>query len=348
MTNRRADVNIHGQNPVCAGLRRSAPARAGPRTLGTSQEAAIHRSEPPDLAAALRTGPFHLALRTAITARGLALHRIRRHLALRGVNIGLTSLSYWQQGRRRPERPESLRAVAALEDVLDLPEHSLTRLLGPRRATTTVGPPVRPYRDLISPATAVDHLLATLASPRDTGLHTITHIERVRIGPDRQVTRRDSQHALRAHRDGIDRYLALYQGDPGSDISLVGVRAEENCRPGRIRRDHAHHLLAAELLLDRRLRAGDTHLLGYGFDDAPSPDPSCEYVRGFNSGAGQYVLQITFHPAALPVRCHRFALHSPGGAPYETEELTLDGHHCVHLVATAVRPCILGIRWDWE
>ncbi|MFJ9441046.1 hypothetical protein ACIRRH_04155 [Kitasatospora sp. NPDC101235] len=122
----------------------------------------------------------------------------------------------------------------------------------------------------------------------------------------------------------------------------------ENCRPGRIRRDQAHHLLAAELLLDRRLRTGDTQLLGYGFDDAPSADPSCEYVRGFNAGAGQYVLQIAFHPAALPVRCHRFALRSPGDAPYETEELTLDGHHCVHLVATALRPCLLGIRWDWE
>ncbi|MGA5819061.1 hypothetical protein ACPC54_14525 [Kitasatospora sp. NPDC094028] len=313
------------------------------------QEAAIRRSDPADLTAALRTGPFHLALRTAIAARGLTLHRVRRHLALRGVNVGLTSLSYWQQGRRRPERPESLRAVAALEDVLDLPEHSLTRLLGPRRAAADpVGPPVRPYRDLIAPATAVDDLLATISGPRDTGLHTVTHIERIRIGPDRRLTRRDSQHALRAHRDGIDRYLALYQGDPGSDIGLVGVRAEENCRPGRIRRDRAHHLLAAELLLDRRLRAGDTHLLGYGFDDAPAPEPSGEYVRGFNSGAGQYVLQVTFHPAALPVRCQRFALHSPGEAPYETEELTLDGHHCVHLVATALRPCLLGIRWDWE
>ncbi|WP_329489386.1 hypothetical protein OG618_22775 [Kitasatospora sp. NBC_01246] len=310
----------------------------------------MQRSDQADLATALRTGPFHVALRTAIAARGLALHRIRRHLALRGIDIGVTSLSYWQQGRRRPDRPESLRAVRALEEVLELPEHSLTRLLGPRRATPAeqAGPPVRPYRDLISPAAAVDDLLAELSGPRDTGLHTITHIERIRIGADRQLLRRDSQHALRAHREGIDRYLAIYQGDPGCDIARVGVRAEENCRPGRIRRDQTHHLLVAELLLDRRLRAGDTHLLGYGFDASPSPTPGCEYVRGFNSGAGQYVLQVTFHPAALPVRCHRFALRSPGEKPYETEELTLDGHHCVHLVATALQPCLLGVRWDWE
>ncbi|WP_441250479.1 hypothetical protein [Kitasatospora sp. McL0602] len=303
----------------------------------------------PDLAAVLRTGPFHLALRAAITARGLALHRVQQHLAQRGVHVGVTSLSYWQQGRRRPERAESLRAVRVLEEVLDLPAHSLTRLLGPRQSPAEANSPAtRPYRDLIAPAAAVDDLLATISGPRDTGLHTITHIERIRVGADRQLLRRDSQHALRAHRDGIDRYLALYQGDPGCDITRVTVRGEENCRPGRVRRDPAANLLLAELLLDRRLRAGDTHLLGYGFDDAPAPAPSCEYVRGFNSGAGQYVLQVTFHPDALPVRCHRFASHSPGQPPYETEELTIDGHHCVHLVASSLRPCLLGIRWDWE
>ncbi|MCX4747039.1 hypothetical protein OG455_16140 [Kitasatospora sp. NBC_01287] len=312
---------------------------------------ARHRGAPPELATVLRTGPFHLALRTALTARGLALHRVQQRLAQRGVHVGVTSLSYWQQGRRRPERAESLRAVEALEEVLDLPAHSLTRLLGPRRARAEEPGPtvaVRPYRDLISPADAVDELLAELPGTRDTGLHTITHIERIRLGADRELLRRDSQHAVRAHREGIDRYLAIYQGDAGCDVSRVLVRAEENCRPGRIRRDQASRLVIAELLLDRRLRTGETHLLGYGFDDAPAPGPSTEYVRGFNSGTGQYVLQATFHPRALPVRCHRFASRAPGTAPYESEELTLDGQHCVHLVATGLAPCLLGISWDWE
>ncbi|MFD5759961.1 hypothetical protein ACFWIZ_33495, partial [Streptomyces sp. NPDC127044] len=55
-------------------------------------------------------------------------------------------------------------------------------------------------------ATATATATATDSAPRtdgarDTGLHTITHIERIRLGPDRQLARRDSQHALRAHRD---------------------------------------------------------------------------------------------------------------------------------------------------
>ncbi|MDH6134968.1 hypothetical protein P3T37_004378 [Kitasatospora sp. MAA4] len=310
----------------------------------------MQRSSHPELATVLRTGPFHLALRTALRARGLALHRVQQHLAQRGVHVGVTSLSYWQQGRRRPERPESLRAVRALEEVLDLPAHSLTRLLGPRQALagSSAAVPTRPYRDLIAPAGAVDELLAELHGPRDTGLHTVTHIERIRLGADRQLLRRDSQHALRAHRDGIDRYLAIYQGDPGCDVQRVAVRAEENCRPGRVRRDQGSRLVVAELLLDRRLRTGDTHLLSYGFDDAPSTAPTDEYVRGFHSGAGQYVLQVSFHPDALPVRCHRFASRAPGEVPFESEELTLDGHGCVHLVAGSLAPCLLGVGWDWE
>lgn len=82
-----------------------------------------------DLAQVLHTGPFHLALRAALAVRGLPLQRVQHHLAHRGIKVGVTSLSYWQQGARRPQRPESLRAVRALEDVLELPGNSLIRLL---------------------------------------------------------------------------------------------------------------------------------------------------------------------------------------------------------------------------
>ncbi|MEV4194467.1 hypothetical protein AB0J65_24200, partial [Streptomyces toxytricini] len=63
-------------------------------------------ADPADLDRLLDTGPFHLALRAALTARGLPLHRVRHRLAARGITIGVTSLSYWQQGARRPRRPE--------------------------------------------------------------------------------------------------------------------------------------------------------------------------------------------------------------------------------------------------
>ncbi|MGQ4489830.1 hypothetical protein ACN6LM_000149 [Streptomyces sp. SAS_281] len=302
-----------------------------------------------ELAQVLHTGPFHLALRTALSVRGLPLQRVRHHLAHRGIKLGVTSLSYWQQGARRPQRPESLRAVKALEEVLALPPDSLLGLLDAEEPRPdTERPPARTYRSLVETSGAVERLLAGLESPADGGLHTVGHQERVRIGPGRRMQRRTSQHVVRAHRDGIDRYLAVYVGDAGCDPARVAVSARENCRTGRVRWDRETGVLVAELLFDTRLRAGDTYLFGYGFEDGTG-GPCGEYLRGFTFGGGQYVLQVGFAEEALPVRCRSFAQASAGAPRGARAELTLTGRHrTVHLVEQGVRPGLVGIDWDWE
>ena len=305
--------------------------------------------ESAELEQLLRTGPFHLALRSALTARGLALQRVQHKLAQRGIKVGVTSLSYWQQGARRPQRPESLRAVRALEEVLDLPARSLHRLLVPEGGTRpeTERPAARSYRSLVAPAGPLQQLFAELETPADGGLHTVGHHERVLIGPERELSARESLQVVRAHQDGIDRYIAIHRGDTGCDPSRVTVRAAENCRLGRVRGDAGSGVVVAELLFDARLRAGDTHVFGYAFEDG-SGGPSAEYVRGFSFAGGQYVLQVRFDEAALPVRCRRFAQVSAGAPRSAQQELTLSGRHrAVHLVEQGVRPGILGIGWDW-
>ncbi len=302
-----------------------------------------------ELAQVLRTGPFHLALRTALSVRGLPLQRVRHHLAHRGVKLGVTSLSYWQQGVRRPRRAESLRAVRALEEVLALPDGSLLRLLRDGDAPGEGDRPAgRSYRSLMEASGSVERLLAGMESPVDGGLHTVGHQERVRIGAGRELAGRTSRHVVRAHRDGVDRYLAVHRGDPGCDPSRIAVRALENCRTGRVRWDGDAGVLVAELLFDTRLRSGETYLFGYGFDDGTG-GASGEYVRGFTFGGGQYVLQVGFDEAALPVRCRRFAQASAGAARGARGDLTLTGRHrTVHLVEEGVRPGLIGIDWDWE
>ncbi|MFI6487947.1 hypothetical protein [Streptomyces sp. NPDC050564] len=302
-----------------------------------------------ELETALRGGPFHVALRAAIAARGLPLQRVQHHLSRYGVKVGVTSLSYWQQGARRPQRPESLRAVRALEEILQLPDESLIRLLakadehsGPER------PAGRSYRSLVEASGILERLLAELESPLDGGLHTLGHHERVRIGAHRELLDRESHHIVRAHRDGVDRYVAIHHGDPGCAPERMAVRALENCRTGRVRWHHDTGVLVAELLFDTRLRAGDTFLFRYGFDDGTA-GASSEYVRGFSFAGGQYALQVAFAEEALPVRCHRFTQHSAAAPRSGRQELTLSGRHrSVHLVEPRVRSGILGIGWDWE
>ncbi len=136
-----------------------------------------------ELDSVLRGGPFHVALRAAIAARGLPLQRVQHHLSRHGVTVGVTSLSYWQQGARRPQRPESLRAVRALEEILDLPEESLIRLLSDTGASASgQGAACRSHRAQVAASGVLDRLLAELDHAPDGGPHTVAHHERVLIG----------------------------------------------------------------------------------------------------------------------------------------------------------------------
>ncbi|WP_416485988.1 hypothetical protein [Streptomyces sp. CL12] len=319
--------------------------RASDPALGPSRRPGPRSTPEAELAEALRTGPFDVALRAALAARGLALHRVQHRLAQRGIRVGVTSLSYWQRGLRRPDRPESLRALTVLEEVLELPPHALTRLIGPRANGDR--PPARPYRALLESAAALEALLASLAAPEDGGLHTVIHYEHVHIGARRELLARDSHHVVRAHRDGVDRYLAIHLGDPGCDTERVRVRGLGNCRVGRTRRDGASGIVVVELLFDARLRAGETAVLGYRFEDGTG-EPSEEYVRGFTYGGGQYALQIGFDRAALPVHCRRFTRPSATAPRKAVTDLTLNAHGSVHLVEQQIRPGVLGITWEWD
>lgn len=302
-----------------------------------------------DLDGALNGGPFHVALRAAIAARGLPLQRVQHHLSRHGVTVGVTSLSYWQQGARRPQRPESLRAVRALEEILQLPDESLIRLLAEPDEKAPAGQPAgRTYRSLLEASDVLEELLVELECPLDGGLRTLGHHERVRIGACRELLERESQHIVRAHRDGVDRFVAVHHGDPGCAPERMSVHALENCRTGRVRRHHGTGVLVAEFLFDTRLRAGDTFLFGYGVEDGTA-GAAREYVRGFGAPGGQYALQVRFDESAVPVRCHRFTRHSPAAPRGSRQELPLSRRHrSVHLVEPRVRSGMVGIGWDWE
>ncbi|MFI9616150.1 hypothetical protein ACIHCM_31465 [Streptomyces sp. NPDC052023] len=303
-----------------------------------------------ELDTALRGGPFHVALRAAIAARGLPLQRVQHHLTRYGVKVGVTSLSYWQQGARRPQRPESLRAVRALEEILKLPEESLIRLLaetGDERGSTR-RPEGRSYRSLVEASGVLERLLAELDAPPDGGLHMLGHHEQVRIGACRELLGRESHHIVRAHRDGVDRFVAVHHGDPGCAPDRTRVHALENCRTGRVRWDEETGLLVAELLFDTRLRAGDTFLFRHAVEDGTA-GVSREYVRAFGPAGGQYALQVRFDANALPARCHRFAQHSAAAPRSGHQDLPLAGrHHSVHLVEPRVRAGLVGIGWEWD
>jgi len=77
--------------------------------------------------------PFARAFGEALDAAGLGLDRVRLRLADRGIRVSTATLSHWRSGRSRPERPDSLRALAILERLFGLPPGTFLARLGPRR-----------------------------------------------------------------------------------------------------------------------------------------------------------------------------------------------------------------------
>ena len=310
-------------------------------------------STPPDrldpVSAILRTGPFSEALRAAIATRGLSLERLQQRLAARGARVGVATLSCWQSGTRRPERPASLRAVSALEEELALPAGSLLVLLGPPRPRGPgAGLPQgsRGYRHLMPVSTQLEAILANLGTTADAKLHIAAQHESVWINATHSSSRRETFQVLRAHQDGVDRYIAIAWADPGADVTRLHINPLENCRLGRTRRDPTANLLVAELLFDLILRTGQTHLIRYEVIDDASVE-SREYERGFRFPAGQYALQVRFDAAALPVACFRYTRRDVTSGPTDESELTLTGHHSVHVSVAPVLPGAVGIRWEW-
>jgi hypothetical protein len=129
-------------------------------------------------------------------------------------------------------------------------------------------------------------------------------------------------------------------------VENVKIHAGENCRLGRVRADHDARLVVAELLFDRLLHPGETHVFGYGYTDR-SPIEYKDVYRGLRFGAEVYVLHVRFNPPALPVRCYRFDTETRVRADEGGAELFLDPHHMVHTVERGAPPGLYGIRWTW-
>src|ERR1041384_1617846 len=126
---------------------------------------------------------FAQALRDAIQARGLGLDRIRCRLGEHGVRVSLATLSYWQSGRSRPERRESLIALRHLEDVLQVPRGSLAALLPPPKARGRAR--LREHRDLATywPArSTVDDVVRGVDTRWDDRLARISQHDLVTVG----------------------------------------------------------------------------------------------------------------------------------------------------------------------
>jgi hypothetical protein len=287
---------------------------------------------------------FARVLRGAIRARGLGLERIRDRLRAQGVSVSLATLSYWQSGRSRPERRDSLAAVQLLESVLEVPAGSLVDSLGPPRrrgrwlSTVPVPPEVAAF--WARPG-AVEDAVSEVDIKWDERLTRISQHDRVFVGPEGGERSYHSRQVLRAEADGPDRWVVIMHLDE-HDRVLPEIRPLRHCRLGRTVLRPADGLLVAELLFDRPLRKGETVITEHELvNSAPYP-PATNYERKFRLPVREFVLEVCFDPAGLPVDCVRYSQAD------EADEVAVrvEPQESVHGVALNFGPGRYGFRWS--
>lgn len=307
---------------------------------------------PAELAEVLHEGPFHRALRAAIAHRRLPLARLRARLADVGAPVGQSTLSYWQRGTRHPELPKAIGTVRALEAVLDLPPESLVTLV--RVAGRPVGPaPTVPaaLADLAGTWTETVALLADFDTMPDTNrcnaeLEVLSAHDTVEVGANREQCSMTSRMVVRALAPGPDRYLAVHHGDERCRIERVDVLAEEGCRPGRVRRAPSTPGLVAELLFDRGLAEGETHVFCFTIRDGTGGPTPGQY-RMFRGTCDNYLLQIRFTAGALPARSVRRFRAADSAEPVGAEDLVCGIGGVVSAYFTQIGPGLAGIDVEW-
>jgi len=299
------------------------------------------------LAQLLRTGPFDEALRAAVAASGLSLDRIQDRLKRRGSRISVATLSSWQSGRYRPERPSSLLVLSELEEVLGVPKEALSALIGPPRPRGRRLAAVTDGRGLAAfGATDMASALRQVDTRWDEALTRLsTHI-RMELDTRGRERRMHSRQLLRAELDGPDRWITGFQrDDPGPSPRL---RVQPPHRVGKVIENPETGLLVAEILFDRPLRRGDIVILEYTHEHRTPRPYSTVMQTTLHVPVREYLMEVRFDPAALPESCHSFrTAELDADARPQERLLKPDAVGSVLAVALSAGPCRLGIRWDW-
>ncbi len=296
---------------------------------------------------------FAIELRAAIATSGLSLDRIQARLRARGVVVSVTALSYWQSGKRQPERQSSLSAVRTLEEILAVPAGSLLGLLPPPRPRGGAGKRHAGGEPMSFPRQVLQPLLDKVGAPhaldrrpplKMVGLHDLCEI--AADGGQRAVTARA---VFQATADGQDRWLLVYtQDDPAA--GAPELHAVRNCRVGRAEIDEEHGLIVAELLFDQPINRGETHLIEYTLTNGGPPYPECRntHYREFRRPVREYLLEVRFAPGTAPGRCWQYSRDGADGADgaLARRPLKLDGADGVHAVTFDFGPGVFGIDWD--
>ncbi|MFC5287036.1 hypothetical protein ACFPM7_08230 [Actinokineospora guangxiensis] len=291
---------------------------------------------------------FPSVLDRTIERSGMSLEHLQRRLSARGVRVSLSTLSYWRRGRTRPERPESMKAVSAMEDVLELPRGHLAELLPPRkprgrwasRAGETRQPDVL-WRDPTGLAAA----LSALEEPSPGTLTYLSIHDHHRLDSMRRDASTTVRMVLRAEADGVRSCVVLHRAEDG-DTALPVVVAGSGCAVGRVRSQPGNRFVVSEILLDRTLSVGQTALVSYEVRWFGTV-PALRYSRALRRAPRSYLVEVGFDRLAVPAECHAFTQGDAWAAERGGGRLRVGAFGGAHHLVSDPQEPIVGVRWVW-
>ncbi|MFH8369345.1 helix-turn-helix domain-containing protein [Streptomyces sp. NPDC018031] len=291
---------------------------------------------------------FATVFRAAVRQRGLSLERVRDRLHAQGISISLATLSYWQRGRSQPERASSLRAVDALETILNLPGGTLRSLLGPRRPRGRLAAgPRQPagQRPVFDSNPLVEQVLGESFEQLNSDVSALVIHNTVRLDENRCIRVTSTHQVLRATRDGASRLTTLHTTDEATaEPSDVVVRCG---KLGTVRFVPELRSTVVEILFGRRLVRNETAVIDYDIVFGPAQDTSTHYERNTRAGLREYLLHVCFHPAALPRSCHGYYREAFGAERRHQRRIGPDASHSAHILPARCPVGVHGISWEW-
>ncbi|MFC8096765.1 hypothetical protein [Streptomyces sp. NPDC057301] len=95
------------------------------------------------------------------------------------------------------------------------------------------------------------------------------------------------------------------------------------------------------------LARNETAVTDYTVFVEPGDGEDDHYERRTRVRMRDYLLQVYFHPAALPVACHRYYREHSAAQPAYHHRLLPDVSHSVHSSPARCPVGIHGISWQW-
>lgn len=283
---------------------------------------------------------FHEVLRAAIDRRGLPLERVAAHLRSRGHTISIATLSYWQSGRSAPSRSTSLRALGALEQILDVPRGELARHVPTPPAAPAAKAPLA-MADVSVQTALLDSLARELALSWDEGLETISLQARYFVDETGHATHLHSRETVLVTKPGALHAIGAFHPAKGVHIeisALLGCAVA--CSAARV-----EDSVCVAGLRFPAVRAGSPHVIEFeiAYDTSGLTLPPHDHgLLGIVSPAREAYLEINFTPGAIPrtVRAIERVGDATTVAPLE---LT---HPTVAIGRAPFGPGEIVIEWD--